>query len=466
MIPITSFRGRSVAVFGLGRSGRATAQALLAGGAQVTGWDDNRESVDLAHEEGVAVSDLRSADWQEFAALVLAPGVPLTHPKPHWSVVSAHAVGIPVIGDMELFARERAHTVADSQLIAITGTNGKSTTTALIAHMLRAAGRDVAVGGNLGEPVLQLNGPHASRTHVLEVSSFQLDLAPSFAPTIGVLLNLSPDHLDRHGTMAAYARVKERLVARADTAVVGVDDSYSQAIADGLEMKKHHVMRISASRKLARGLYAARDTVFTVGEDGGTTEVARLAGISALRGVHNAQNAVAAVAVCRALRLGEGAIRAGLMSFPGLDHRMKELARRGNVLFVNDSKATNADAASRALATYQRIYWIAGGRSKEGGIESLRRYFPRIAKAYLIGEAAEDFARTLGDDVPHVVAETLGAAVAAAAADATADSAPEAAVLLSPACASFDQFSSFEERGDRFREFVRQATAEPAREAT
>ena len=453
MIPITVFAGQKVAVFGLGESGRVSALALAAGGARVAAWDDNEASVAAARAAGIAIADLHVADWRRFAALVLTPGVPLTHPAPHWTVTSARAAGIEVIGDIELFCRERRRHCPDAPFVAITGTNGKSTTTALIAHLIATAGYEVALGGNIGKAILSLEPPSRGRYHVIECSSFQIDLAPSLDPSVGVLLNVTPDHLDRHGTFEAYAAIKERLVAESATAVVAVDDKPSQAIADRVARAGKRVIRVSARRPLADGVYASGSDIVAVG-DGASTRVASLAGIGSLRGTHNAQNAAAAVAVARALRLDQAAIVKGLQSFPGLAHRMEEVGRLGRVLFVNDSKATNADAAAKALASFARIYWIAGGRPKEGGITTLTDFFPRIAKAYLIGEAAEAFARTLGSSVPHVMSGTLEAAVAAAAIDAAKDPAPEAVVLLSPACASYDQFKNFERRGDAFRALV------------
>ena len=455
MIPVTSFSGLDVAVFGLGESGRVSALALAAGGARVAAWDDNADAVAAARSAGISIVDLHVADWKRFAALVLTPGVPLTHPTPHWTVVSARAAGIEVIGDIELFCRERRRHCPQAPFIAITGTNGKSTTTALIAHLLETAGRDVQMGGNIGKAILSLEPVRTSRHYVVECSSFQIDLAPSLDPSVGVLLNITPDHLDRHGTFEAYAAIKERLVADAKTAVVAVDDKPSQAIADRVARSGTRVVRVSARRPLADGVYATGEEIVAVA-DGASVRVASLTGIGALRGAHNAQNASAAVAVARALGLDQRTIVKGLQSFPGLAHRMEEVGRRGRVLFVNDSKATNADAAAKALASFAPIYWIAGGRPKEGGIAPLTDFFPRIAKAYLIGEAAEDFAQTLGASVPHVVSGTLDTAVAAAAADAAHDPAPEPVVLLSPACASYDQFKNFERRGDAFRALVLQ----------
>jgi len=453
MIPATSFSGKRVALFGLGGSGLATARALAAGGAEVLCWDDNPDSVAKAAAEGIPTGDLRDADWPGFAAFVLSPGVPLTHPKPHWTVELARAAGVEVIGDIELFCRERNRQAPDAPFIAITGTNGKSTTTALIAHILKAAGRDAQMGGNIGRAVMTLDALERQRHYVVECSSYQIDLAPSINPTAGVLLNLTPDHLDRHGTMQHYASIKERLVAGSETAIVGVDDPFSTQIADRLESVGKDVVRISKRLPLTDGYFAAGNDLMEA-VDGRYSRIAFLEGIGSLRGQHNAQNALAAVAACLKVGLELGEIQKGLESFPGLAHRMEQVATKDRVLFVNDSKATNADAAAPALSSFGRIYWIAGGLPKEGGIEPLRGFFPRIAKAYLIGEAAPAFAATLGEAVPYEISGTLAAAVEHAARDAAGDGGEEAVVLLSPACASFDQFRNFEVRGEAFRQAV------------
>ncbi len=449
MIPVTTLKGKKVALFGLGGSGLATARALVAGGAEVTAWDDNPDSAAKAAAEGIAVADLRTIDWNSLSVFVLSPGVPLTHPKPHWTVDLAHAAGVEIIGDVELFVRERRTHAPDCPFIAITGTNGKSTTTALIAHILQSSGRDTQLGGNIGTAVLTLDPPKAGRFYVVECSSYQIDLAPTLDPSAGILLNLTPDHLDRHGTMQHYADIKERLVAGSDVAVVGVDDSYSSLIADRVERAGGKVMRISRRHALADGLYAEGSRIMQA-SSGAASEIADLDSIQTLRGGHNAQNAAAAIAACLAVGVCADEIRAGLTSFPGLKHRMQPVGRRGRVVFVNDSKATNADAAAPALSSYENIYWIAGGLPKEGGIASLTPLFSRITKAYLIGEAAPAFAATLGDRVPYEISGTLERAVAHAAADADGDEHEAAAVMLSPACASFDQYKNFEVRGDAF----------------
>ncbi|HEV7417943.1 MAG TPA: UDP-N-acetylmuramoyl-L-alanine--D-glutamate ligase [Tianweitania sediminis] len=451
MIPATTFSGQHVALFGLGGSGIATALSLIEGGAKVLAWDDNPESVARAHEAGVPVADLHGIDWSAVASFVLSPGVPLTHPKPHWTVDLARAANVEIIGDIEIFVRERRRLAPDAPLIAITGTNGKSTTTALIAHILRSAGRDTQMGGNIGRAILTLDPPQPDRFYVVECSSYQIDLAPSLDPTAGILLNVTPDHLDRHGTIENYAEIKARLVAGSHTAIIGVDDSFGMAIAARLEGESRSVQRVSVRSRPDGGLFAEDDQILL--SSGSAVEpLASLAGIGSLRGRHNAQNALAAVAACRAVGLTNGEIQSGLKSFPGLAHRMEQVGQRGDVLFVNDSKATNAEAAAPALSSFSRIRWIVGGLPKSGGIGALRPFFPRIVKAYLIGEAAPAFAATLGETVSYEISGTLSSAVNHAAADAEGDG--EVVVLLSPACASFDQFKNFEVRGDAFRDAV------------
>ena len=429
MIPARTVENARIGLFGLGGSGRATFASLKAGGAHVLIGDDDEASIErlLPQADGRLTRD---TDFAVLDALVLAPGVPLTHPEPHWSALAAKAAGVDVIGDLEIFARERAATAPDAPLVCVTGTNGKSTTTALVAHLLAAAGRDVAMGGNIGVPALELPPAADGRVHVIECSSYQIDLAPSLAPTIGVHLNLSADHIDRHGTFENYAAIKERLIALSSTAVVGIDDAPSAAIADRAEARGQTVRRIGAA---SPGL--------------------TLDDAPALRGAHNAQNAAAAIAVTRTLGLTDMEIAAGLVTFPGLAHRMERVAEIGGVLFVNDSKATNAAATANALKTYPHIFWIVGGRAKADGIDPLQPWFDRIEKAYLIGESTERFSKTL-QGVRTESCGTLEVAVSRAADDAAASTAAERVVLLSPACASFDQFASFEARGAAFVELV------------
>jgi UDP-N-acetylmuramoylalanine--D-glutamate ligase len=456
MIPVTCFAGKTVAVFGLGGSGLASCHALKAGGADVIASDDSIDRLAEAARAGFITADLRTVSWSNFAALVLTPGAPLTHPAPHWTVLAAQRAGVEVIGDIELFCRERRHHAPNAPFVAITGTNGKSTTTALIAHLMRVAGYDTQMGGNIGTAILSLEPPRDGRVHVIEMSSYQIDLAPSLDPSVGILLNISEDHIDRHGTLGHYAEVKERLVAgvqKQGTAIVSVDDDWSRDAADRIARAGQRVVRVSVKSALADGIYAEREMIWSAA-GGMRSEVARIGGIGSLRGLHNAQNAACASACALALGLSTKTLQNGLRSFPGLAHRMEQVGRRNDVLFVNDSKGTNADAAAHALSSFADIFWIAGGKPKLGGITSLTEYFPRIRKAYLIGEAAEEFALTLDRSVPHEISKTLEVAVANASRDAEASRLSEAVVLLSPACASFDQYRNFEIRGERFRELV------------
>ncbi|MGA7070684.1 UDP-N-acetylmuramoyl-L-alanine--D-glutamate ligase [Bradyrhizobium sp.] len=456
MIPVTSFAGKTVAVFGLGGSGLASCHALKAGGAEVIAGDDGAERLAEAAKAGFVTADLRTVNWSRFAALILTPGAPLTHPAPHWSVLAARAAGVEVIGDIELFCRERKRHAPDAPFVAITGTNGKSTTTALIAHLMRVAGYDTQMGGNIGTAILSLEPPRKGRVHVIEMSSYQIDLTPGLDPTVGILINVSEDHIDRHGTLEHYAAVKERLVAGVQsqgTAIIGVDDIWCRAAADRIEQAGKRVVRVSVKNPLPDGLFVDHETIWRA-SGGARNEVARIGGIGSLRGQHNAQNAACASGCALALGVSSDVLQKGLRGFPGLAHRMEQVGRRDHVLFVNDSKGTNADAAAHALSSFADIFWIAGGKAKAGGITGLADYFPRIRKAYLIGEAAPEFAATLGTTVPHEISQTLDVAVANAARDAQTSALPEAVVLLSPACASFDQYRNFEIRGSKFRDLA------------
>lgn len=463
MIPTPGFEGRRIAVFGLGRSGLTAARALQAGGAHPVLWDDSVSSRMQAEAEGFAVEDLTSADWSDFAALVLSPGAPLTHPKPHWTVDKAREAGIEIIGDIELFARAIAALPEGERpkVVAITGTNGKSTTTALIGWVLKQAGMTVHVGGNIGIGVLALPAPAPDAVYVIEVSSYQLDLTTSFAPDVAILTNISPDHLDRHGGMDGYVAAKARIFANLgedQVALVGVDESWGAALADRLAQRS----RISLAR--IRTGDTERDgapSEFVVSNGAVRIFDVRLdlVGARSLAGRHNAQNAAFAYATAQALGVPHEDTVDGLLSFPGLAHRMEHVGTLGRVRFINDSKATNADAARQALSSYERSYWIAGGRAKAGGIDDLEDLFPRVAEAFLIGEAAGPFAARLGD-TPHRISGDMASAVQAAA-EAAAATGRDEVVLLSPAAASFDQHPDFEARGEAFRAAVLALGAQP-----
>ena len=453
MFPAKTFNKKRVAVFGLARSGFSCATALRLGGADVFAWDDSEPAVEKAKTGGLSITNLHSIDFKSLDALVLSPGVPLTHPEPHWTVVKARQTGIEIIGDTEVFAREL--TQSGAKLVAITGTNGKSTTTALVGHVLTKAVLDVDVGGNIGLAVFNLRQPQAGRIYVLELSSFQIDLMPSLNPDVGILTNISPDHLDRHGTLEHYAEVKSRIFARMTkgcSALISVDDELSQSIA--LRIKSPICLQpVSVLRELVDGLCAPNAVLKEV-QFGKTIKSLDLSGFAALRGRHNWQNACMAFGTARHFGVAVEKIAEAMADFPGLAHRMQQIAHRGAVAFVNDSKATNADAAEKALSSYDNIHWIAGGISKTGGIGSLEPYFPRIRRAYLIGAAASEFAKVLRGKVDFVVSETMDEAVSQAAKDASRNTSRSPIVLLSPACASFDQFKNFEIRGDAFVNLV------------
>ncbi|MEI9988809.1 MAG: UDP-N-acetylmuramoyl-L-alanine--D-glutamate ligase [Rhizomicrobium sp.] len=472
MIAARAFKHKDVGVFGLARSGMASIASLKAGGAHVFAWDDREDARREAEGLGAVVVPIASWAWDRLQALVLSPGVPLTHPKPHAIVERARAAAVEVIGDMELFAREMAADPAvpgRSPVIAITGTNGKSTTTALIGHILAAAGYDVQVGGNIGKAVLDLEPPGPKTIYVLELSSYQIDLAPGLVPDVSVLSNITPDHIDRHGSFEHYAAVKARLLkqtSKAGQIVIGVDDPYTSAI-----FTRHAsnggppAVPVSVGKVLGRGVFVVDGALYDA-QGQRATKVMDLASATHLPGAHNWQNAALAYAATKPYARDSRAIAQAIGDFPGLAHRMEEVGRIGAVRFVNDSKATNADAAARALACYPDIFWIAGGKAKAGGIESLAPFFPRIRKAFLIGDAAPAFAATLDGKVAYEISGTLEAATRAAASAAAGSALPSPVVLLSPACASFDQFRDFEQRGDVFRALVADLRAHPVREAS
>jgi len=470
VIPVRGFEGKRVAVFGLGRTGLTAARALIAGGAEAACWDDNPAGRAAATAAGLTLVDLSAVDWSGFAALMLSPGVPLTHPRPHWTVEKAKAAGVEILGDIELLARtiNAAPEHKRPKIAVITGTNGKSTTTALLGHILTAAGRDARVGGNIGLGVLGLDDMHGGALYVIEASSYQLDLTSSLKADVAVLLNISPDHLDRHGGMDGYVAAKKRVLlnqGKGDTAVIGVDDPICQRICTEITAaNRRSICPISSGRSMGRGVYALSGVLYDATGDR-VIEVADLLHAPGLPGRHNWQNAAAAYAAARALGVSVEDAAAGLITFPGLAHRMENVGQIGKIKFINDSKATNADAARQAMSTYPRFYWIAGGRAKAGGIDSLAEFFPRVAKAYLVGEAAEDFAKVLDGKAPAVISGTIAAATAQAFADARA-AGEDAVILLSPACASFDQFPDFEVRGDAFRAAVRELAQSSGKGAT
>jgi UDP-N-acetylmuramoylalanine--D-glutamate ligase len=453
MIDVFPFAGYPVAVFGLGQSGLATARALVRSEAEVWAWDDNEAARERAEDEGVPLVDLYHCDWRELTTLVLSPGVPLHHPKPHPIVELAREAGCEVIGDIELLGRTQRW----CNYIGITGTNGKSTTTALLGHIMQVSGREAEVGGNLGVPALALEPLGPEGTYVLEMSSYQLELTVSITFDVAVLLNVSADHLDRHGGMDGYIAAKKLIFHRQTkprTAVIGVDDPFCRAIAAELKAADEQaVIEVSGEREVPGGVYAV-DGVLIDDTEGSAVPVCNLRENPSLPGSHNAQNAAAAYAAAKTAGVAPHAIMACIQSYPGLVHRQEPVELVDGVAFVNDSKATNADAAARALASYDAIHWIAGGRAKEGGLGIAMDHLAGVRHAYLIGEAALAFSQALAGKVDFTLSGTLDEAVRQAFAAAKTETDMRPVVLLSPASASFDQFTSFEARGDAFKEIV------------
>ena len=450
--PSNLFAGRRYAVVGLGRAGIAALRALTAQGAIVTGWDDAGFARDQAEREGFLIAD-PTPDIGDLDALILSPGIPHTLPVPHRIAAAARAAGRPIFTDAELLFQAVRGAGSRARFAGITGTNGKSTTTALLAHILATAGVPNAAGANLGPAALSLPLLPDHGVYVLEMSSYMLERLASLRFDAAAMLNLSPDHLDRHGDMDHYAAAKRQIFARqlpTDTAIIGTDDALARAMLAAMPGA------ITVSGTHAADIWA--DGTKLQDQHGIIVDLAYAA---ALPGPHNAQNAAAATALALALGVARSKIAEGIKTFPGLAHRQELVGSVNGVRFVNDSKATNADAAARALACYDNLVWIAGGIAKSGGIEPLAPYFPRIAKALLIGRDAQRFAETLAQhNIAHEIVETLDRAVPAALAAARATGA--GVVLLSPACASFDQFTGFEARGARFRDLVGLLADQPA----
>ncbi len=456
MIPVQGYDGRNVAVLGLGRSGLATARALSAGGAVPIVWDDSPRGRDSAAAAGWQVRDLTVAGaFDGIAALIVSPGIPHLYPTAHPVIAAAWDAGVAVDNDIGLFFRSYATDDWDGfdsppRVIAVTGSNGKSTTSALIHHILVENGRPAELAGNIGRGVLDIDPPDDGAVVVLELSSYQTDLARHMTPDVAVLTNISPDHLDRHAGLGGYFAAKRRLFAEGgpDRAVIGVDEPEGQYLANQLvtDLSDDRLIRISVTRKLTTGWCVfARKGFLSEYRRGKQVASIDLRGVAGLPGAHNHQNACAAYAAVRSLGLGPKGIEAALHSYPGLPHRSQIVGQRGGVLFINDSKATNVDAAAKALQAFPKIRWICGGLQKEGGLDGLIPHLGSVVTAYVIGREADAFARQL-PGVDAVVCGTMDVAVARAAADATDGD----VVLLAPACASFDQYDSFAARGDDF----------------
>jgi len=456
MIIPTHYKDKKVAVLGLGRSGRSVAQSLLKAGAHVLAWDDQEGARESAQNQGIPLTNLHSLEWEDVDHLILSPGIPHHYPAPHPVVALAQIAGLRPLSDLEILCQSQPQ----AHYIGITGTNGKSTTTTLIGHILKESGAPVEMGGNLGIPVMELNPFKEQGTYVLEVSSYQLEISPSLHFNVGILLNITPDHLERHGGMDGYIAAKKLIYRNAtsqDILVMSVDDLPCLTIYEALKAsEKVKLLPISTCKVLADGLYVKEGILYEK-----SRPVLNLKDLVRLKGQHNWQNVAAAYGALRSMGIGAETIAQGIASFPGLAHRQQEVAHYKNVTFVNDSKATNAEATAKALACYQGspVFCLLGGRPKEGGIASLKPYFPVIEHAFLYGEAASSFLLTLKGEVPYTVCKTLEEATEKAAKMAFDDQKQDAVVLLSPACASFDQFADFEERGEAFCRYVQKAIA-------
>lgn len=460
MIRLEQYKNQKVAVFGLGTAGQAAVRAMIAGGATVYVWDDKDSSrlafIDYSGGSVPAHVKLEPFDkwpWQELVCLVLSPGVPLHFPAPHPVVTRANQARVKIVGEVDLLFEA----CPTAQYIGITGTNGKSTTTALVGHILKQAGKTVQIGANIGVPALALNPMDENGYYVLEMSSYQLDLIKTIRFKASVLLNITPDHIDRHGTMQNYVQAKLRIFDRVrdkDVCVVSLDDGYCRDAFIHLlrEHTKHHIVPFATTMNNERGIIVDQNGILHDRWD--DPENTYDLSSAQLKGRHNYQNIAAAYGTLRHLGLEPDIIMNGIRSFPGLAHRMEKVLEKNGVTFINDSKATNAEATEKALEPFENIYWILGGKAKEGGIFPLEKYFPKVAHAFLIGSAAPDFARVLEGKVPYTQCGTLEIATQAATDMAFAEHKPRATVLLSPACASFDQWRNFEARGDAFRLYV------------
>jgi UDP-N-acetylmuramoylalanine--D-glutamate ligase len=457
MIIPSSFNEQTVFVLGLGRSGRSVAHSLLKAGAHVLAWDDQETARHTAKIQGIPLANLESIDWKNIHHLFLSPGIPHQYPAPHPLVLKAQGVGLQPTSDLEILYGSQPN----ARYVGITGTNGKSTTTSLIGHILRESGRLVEVGGNLGIPAMDLNPLEADGIYVLEVSSYQLETSPNLHFNVSILLNITPDHLDRHGGMDGYIRAKKLIYKNAtpqDTLVISIDDLHCLKIYESLKSsEKIHLLPISVSKILSEGIYVKEGILYE-----NNHPVLNVKQLERLRGQHNWQNIAAAYGALRSLGLESDSIAMGMVSFPGLAHRQEVVACHKNVLFINDSKATNAEAAEKVLECYQGspLYWILGGRPKEGGIATLKPYFSKIKHAFLFGEAKSSFLPTLQGNLPLTLCESLEEAVAKASRLAFHNQEQGSVVLLAPACTSWDQFSDFEARGNAFCAAVKTAIEE------
>lgn len=447
---------KNIAVFGLGKSGLASVKALVKSGSTVYAYDDNPDKLAAAKKAGAKTKELSKDVLGKCALLVLSPGIPFRRPAPHRVVEDARACDVEIIGDIELLARS-GH---GRTTIGVTGTNGKSTTTTLIHHILTEGKMSSVLGGNVGRPVMGLKLPAKAGAFTLELSSFQLDLCTDFAPDIAVLLNITPDHIDRHGTLAAYVNAKAGIFEKTDgAAVICIDDDYCLELYEGLvkSQPEKTVIPIAFNKEIKGGVYVIENKLIDHMEEEPVT-VGSLAGLTKLNGLHNQQNAAAAYVAARLAGLERDVIFEALKTFEGLAHRQYPVRVINGVAYINDSKATNAAAAEKALKSFKNIYWIVGGILKEGGLQGLERFADRIRHAYVIGKETEEIAEWMTSfNIDFYRSGTLDIAIEQAhkhAMEERGQPGGAGVVLLSPACASFDQYESFEERGDHFTRIV------------
>ncbi len=473
MIDLSFLSGKQFAIFGLGKSGLSTARALQAGGATVKLWDDNEHGRTHALNAGFDLQNLYETNLSQFDGLILSPGVPLTHPVPHDLVKAANAANISVIGDVELFL-QAIKQVKGAKFIAVTGTNGKSTTVSLIHHILYDAGLNVHLGGNIGSTaVLDMAEVMADHVYVVELSSYQIDLMPSlqkvgFAPDVSVLINVSADHIDRHGTIENYANVKSQIFKNqhsGDLAIIGVDDEFGIKFAQDYVCRPEHgqLIRVAATNKQA-DIFCVNGSAVKNTNNENENELFNLDSAIRLQGVHNLQNAAIAYEIAKYFNIDDQKIKAAMHSFSGLEHRMETVGRiltaDGEILFINDSKATNAEAVKPALGAYQQVYWLVGGLAKEGGLQSLKGELDNVKKAYLFGSSAQEYANNLVGVVNFEVFLKMEDAINKALTEIVHSNLKgQKVVLLSPAAASFDQFKNFEARGNRFKKIVKKRGA-------
>ncbi|MBY0271968.1 MAG: UDP-N-acetylmuramoyl-L-alanine--D-glutamate ligase [Alphaproteobacteria bacterium] len=451
MIIPTHYKNQKIVVLGLGRSGRSVAHSLCKAGAYVFAWDDQEEARKAAEKEGIPLKDIATIEWENIDYFLLSPGIPHQYPAPHPAVTQARIANVQPISDLEVLWQSHPR----ARYIGITGTNGKSTTTTLIGHTLRQSGVTVEVGGNLGIPVMEFCPIDEEGVYVLEVSSYQLEISPHLHFDVSVLLNITPDHLERHGGMEGYIEAKKLIYKNGtpqDTLVISLDDlpclTIYEALKDSGSIK---LFPISTCKTLSQGVYVKEGILY---ED--SQKILNLNILPFLQGQHNWQNIAAAYGALRSVGLDRETVLEGITSFRGLAHRQQIMAEKDNVTFINDSKGTNAEAVAKALTCFKHrpIYWLLGGRPKEGGIEVLKPYFPFIEHAFLFGEAASSFSLCLGKEVPHTLCKSLKEATELATSLAFKEEKSQAVVLLSPACASFDQFRDFEVRGEAFCQYV------------